>query len=451
MESLIKLEAERMKADVIVAGGLNDPYHTCPFPYRYVSTYEDLVALLRNYEKVLYHWPTHWAVLAIGDSGLPSVEFVHRIDTSDCDKQVPDVIVSHSQYVCDYIQQKYDRICQLVPNVVDTDLYTPSKQEKPKEIGAVTSYYETKGIDILIHAWKLVQNDFPDYSFVLYGAGARREDYEKMARDEAVRIQFYGPVECSKTVYDRIRLVVTASRVEGLPIALLEALSCNLPVLASDIEGHRIINTLCQEQNIPAPLHLFKSEDVQALANGICSEISAIESGETVNTRQVALNVFSPGQHIKGLEQALIMASEYKGTPMGTTLELMTEISKVQAEIFSVTTGSCSVYVWNNCISNTEYFVSHSQAIYGANRVTVKAEIGLTDCTNIYYQIDFMSRNSKILKTNFSGIFLDPHVKQMSAAFSVPSGSEKICFSIRPNPGEILTISSVDIHWYRIK
>ena len=56
------------------------------------------------------------------------------------------------------------------------------------------------------------------------------------------------PVSNSKEAYDTFALVVSASRIEGLPIALLEALSCNLEVLASDIEGHRIINELVVQE-----------------------------------------------------------------------------------------------------------------------------------------------------------------------------------------------------------
>jgi glycosyltransferase involved in cell wall biosynthesis len=155
VETLIRMEQEALHADVIVAGGHNNALGTCPFEYRYVSTYKELLTALLDYDVVLYHWLPDWAVQAIAVSGVFSMEFVHRVDTAESSKTVPDLVLSHSQYVLDYIRDTTGRDDHMfvVPNGTDLSRYKPvSDRSKSRIIGAVTSYYERKGIDVLIRA-----------------------------------------------------------------------------------------------------------------------------------------------------------------------------------------------------------------------------------------------------------------------------------------------------------
>lgn len=53
-------------------------------------------------------------------------------------------------------------------------------------------------------------------------------------------------------------LFVSASLSEGMPLAVLEALSCGLPALLSDIEPHREVAALCNQYQL---VHLFNLSD----------------------------------------------------------------------------------------------------------------------------------------------------------------------------------------------
>lgn len=428
-----------MNAGVLVAGGLNNYQGTCPFEYQYIDNYTDMVKELQNYDGVLYHWPPAWAVNAIRDAGILSVEFVHRVDTAECDKHVPDVIVSHSQYVCDYIRRQYSRDCQLVPNVVDTDFYVPQK-EKKNLIGAVTSYYDTKGIDILIKAWAIVSKKMPCYEFHLYGAGAQKKEYEQLAKEMSVPVYFHDSIANSKIAYDQFKLVVSASRIEGLPIALLEALACNLPILASDIEGHKIINTLAVERGFDPPIKLFESENVEDLADKLYAVLLNIDVMK-VETRKVALGVFSAIQHIDGINHAFYVAQFCHRNSQ-----------RIFARNCVQETEQCYIYdVKKNAkakkdsiitnITNENYVWAEMMFKPDVKCMMLDAQIEINEYCNIYTQVDWIYTNG--IKSEGDGIYLDRFAKRIFSMKDIPENTPiGVSVSIRPNPGENFNISA---------
>lgn len=75
---------------------------------------------------------------------------------------------------------------------------------------------------------------------VLPGQGALLEDCQKLAGRLALggRILFPGHVDDMASWYAMADAAVTASRIEGLPFNVMEAMYCGLPVVASAVKGH---------------------------------------------------------------------------------------------------------------------------------------------------------------------------------------------------------------------
>jgi len=319
VESLIKVESDGLGIPVIVAGGLNNPEGTCAFEYAYIDNYDDLVDELSHYSIVLYHWPMDWAVMAIKNSGIASVEFVHRTDTSDCDKAIPIKVVTHSDKVAEYLRTKYGINPEIVTNVVDTDKFKPQQDNAPKYVGAITSYYNIKGINILVDAWAEIAAKFSEYTLRFYGAGDDLPQYVEQAKNLGVAVEFMSPLKNPEAHYNEFKVYVSAARMEGLPLAILEALSCNVPVLASDIPGHKIINEMAHQHGFPDVITLFRDGDRHDLADKLSMILTR---GGAVTTRDVVEVLFSPKAHISGIEKVLKSSLHVGSRPSKSLIQI---------------------------------------------------------------------------------------------------------------------------------
>lgn len=112
--------------------------------------------------------------------------------------------------------------------------------EKNKYVIAVGRYLEEKGFDYLIESFR--QADLPGYKLVIVGDSDYSTPYSKkfksFARENGVILTGFIKGENLNQVFSHAKLFVMSSFSEGLPIALLEAMSYNLNVLVSDIPAN---------------------------------------------------------------------------------------------------------------------------------------------------------------------------------------------------------------------
>ena len=97
----------------------------------------------------------------------------------------------------------------------------------------------SKGPDLLMEA--LSQGPWPgrDWRLTLYGEGPGKEYLQDLARFYAMadRVDFPGHVNDIDSVWATHHLSVLPSRSEGVPLALVEAMLCGRPVVATDVGG----------------------------------------------------------------------------------------------------------------------------------------------------------------------------------------------------------------------
>lgn len=95
-----------------------------------------------------------------------------------------------------------------------------------------------KGFEFLIDAWAIVNKKHPDWSVDIYGDGELRcmlSNKIKTFHLESV-VHLKGVTRNIQDEYLSSSLLIMTSRYEGLPMVLIEAMTCGLPLISFDCE-----------------------------------------------------------------------------------------------------------------------------------------------------------------------------------------------------------------------
>jgi len=111
-------------------------------------------------------------------------------------------------------------------------------------IATVANIRFIKGIDILVRAAALVVKQVPNAKFVVIGGALQERDYAEEVRAAVSRLGLEQNVRFLGTRTDVCALLKQSdvfclpSRSEGMSNALLEAMACRLPCVATDVGGN---------------------------------------------------------------------------------------------------------------------------------------------------------------------------------------------------------------------
>lgn len=98
----------------------------------------------------------------------------------------------------------------------------------------------SKGQDILVEALAGSAWRSRNWRLTFYGDGPMRDIIDRLVQRFGLsdQIQMGGFVESVEQIWRDNHLLVMSSRYEGLPLAIVEAMLCSRPVLATDVAGH---------------------------------------------------------------------------------------------------------------------------------------------------------------------------------------------------------------------
>lgn len=130
----------------------------------------------------------------------------------------------------------------IVQNAVATDYFKPLKNIDEDLIVWVGRFVEEKGVKYLIEAARNIALNRPDTKILLIGYGPLKSKIIEMAQSFGLlnkSIFIGGPLGRDKIaqILGKAAIFVFPSSKEGMPISLLEAMSCELPVVAFDVPG----------------------------------------------------------------------------------------------------------------------------------------------------------------------------------------------------------------------
>jgi glycosyltransferase involved in cell wall biosynthesis len=114
----------------------------------------------------------------------------------------------------------------------------PFAADRPVRFGCVGRLVEVKGQSILIEALARLRSTVP-CELHLFGDGPDREKLEALGKQVAPgKVHFHGTVLDRGEIYRDLDLLVVASRMEGLSLAIMEAMAHEIAVLATDVGGN---------------------------------------------------------------------------------------------------------------------------------------------------------------------------------------------------------------------
>jgi glycosyltransferase involved in cell wall biosynthesis len=123
---------------------------------------------------------------------------------------------------------------QVIPNgVPDPGCGVLDRRTSRLVLGTLGRLEPQKGVDVLLRALVAV----PDAELVVAGDGSQRTALEDLAAELGVagRVRFLGAVDSPCALLGSVHALVQPSRWEAMPLAVLEAMHCGVPVVATNV------------------------------------------------------------------------------------------------------------------------------------------------------------------------------------------------------------------------
>lgn len=165
-----------------------------------------------------------------------------------------------------------DEKIEVIHNGIDTDLFVPSINPgfDKKNLLWVGRYVNGKGLDYLIEAFSILKKKHPDITLTMVGKGPEKDSIVKKIRylnlENSVIMKDFVSNSEIMGIYHNSSVFVLPSLEEGVPRAILEAMSCGIPVVCSRLP--QLINVV-NGGGLLVPL-----KDSQALADTVSKVLS---------------------------------------------------------------------------------------------------------------------------------------------------------------------------------
>jgi glycosyltransferase involved in cell wall biosynthesis len=256
----------------------------------------------------------------------PAVATIHGMELGLEEFSIIKMAGMHTVAVC---QQAYSqtlflgmppKMVHLIPNGVDLDRFCPRPAETsfrqehripPDALlaGFAGRFSWEKGPDQLIQMAKIVHQTRPEVHFAMVGDGPMLDELRAMVPPAGLDEVFHiaGFSESMETIYPAFDLFAMTSRIEGMPLAALEAMACGIPVVAMSVGG------LSEAIEVGTTGLTSAAEDVKGLANAllILAQDAAGRKKMGEAARQRAVNLYGLQQAVSGVAELLRSLTKY--------------------------------------------------------------------------------------------------------------------------------------------
>ncbi|HAT32729.1 MAG TPA: capsular biosynthesis protein [Janthinobacterium sp.] len=218
-----------------------------------VSNTVDLFHVMANsgWSWHLYAAPAIWIARMKGKAlvvnyrgGGADAFFARRAGLVGFSLRRADAVLVPSAYLAG-VFEKYGFPAQVVPNIIDLSRFAPrppgpARSGGPRLLVArnLEAIYDNTSA---LRAFAIVRQSCPDASLVLAGDGAELGALQELARELGLAgfVRFAGRIENADmaALYHASDIVLNPSLADNMPISVLEALACGVPVVSTNVGG----------------------------------------------------------------------------------------------------------------------------------------------------------------------------------------------------------------------
>lgn len=180
-----------------------------------------------------------------------------------------------------------------IANAVDVERFCPAERRSDalgRRVVAVGRLSPEKGHELLLKAWPQVLRAYPDAVLTIVGDGPARGRLEALRAELGLApvVHLPGPRSAGiEAAYQENDLFVLPSYREGVSMALLEAMACGLPVVATELPSTAAVAAACPSVRLVPP------GNVQALADALVGALGAGLAPPRPDVRAVVVERFA--------------------------------------------------------------------------------------------------------------------------------------------------------------
>jgi glycosyltransferase involved in cell wall biosynthesis len=155
-----------------------------------------------------------------------------------------DRLVVPSEYLVNVFRE-FGLTAKVVPNFVDFSQFVFRVRPSVRpHLVCTRGFHPYYCIDVVVRAFARVQETFPEARLDLVGGGGGEAAIRRLVREmNLTGVEFKGVAARADiaSFYNAADIFINASRLDNMPVSILEAFACGLPVVTTEAEGMRYL------------------------------------------------------------------------------------------------------------------------------------------------------------------------------------------------------------------
>ena len=195
----------------------------------------------------------------------------------------------------------------VINNGLDTNEFSPipvSKRNKNRLITTASADVPLKGLDYSLKAIKILKEKYPDIHLIIIGDVKKGGHTERLIEELDIKENIFFKKNISKTkiceLYSTSSIAIVSSLYEGFGYPVIEAMSCEVPLIATDVSSiPELVGNFAK---------LIKPKDSKQISDAVIEILSDYENYKVIaeNGRQHIIDKFNWPKITRQYEEVIL-------------------------------------------------------------------------------------------------------------------------------------------------